>query len=387
MVIQEQSCHSTLARVCEDEGAAGGGSRGPVSSWERRGAMIQKLESGSFKSVARQLQGCCARPIPGGGFLTVKETEGGKRHISGLMHCGRHLCPICHPFHAGERREDLQALIGVNWEAGEHFLFTPTARHRAGVRWAELAGAIKVVAKKMQGTRRWKENVLGFTRADESTWSSRGGHHFHQHYLLTLRAGADAEAFAAWLQEFWEKAMVKEGRTCDWEAMGGRWWKPVQSEEELRLVLNYQTKEWEGQGTQEGTPEALRGALEEITGAGTKGQTPWDWPAEVFAEIWKASKGHRWFGAGGIWKPKNAPEVTEDEIEERREKRGNPIAWVHAEDWNTLPMGIREDLLAGAYSRRMDRAAFLTWWEDRSRELGGILGVGEPPEDEGETDG
>jgi len=387
LVIQEQSCHSMPARVCEDEKATGQKSGGGISAWERRAAMIQKLESAGCISVARQLQGCCARPIPGGEFLTVKETEAGKRHVSGLMHCGKYLCPICHPFHAGERRADLQSLIGVNWEAGEHFLFTPTARHRAGVHWADLAGAIKTVAKKMQVQRTWKENVLGFTRSDESTWSPRGGHHFHQHYLLTLRAGADAEAFAAWLQKFWEEALSKAGRTCDWTAMGGRWWKPVQTVAQLRQVLNYQTKEWEDQEAKEDTPEALRGALEEITGAGTKGQTPWDWPAKVFAEVWVASKGHRWFGAGGIWKPKNAPEVTEDEIEERREKKGTAIAWIHGEDWNMLPMGIREDLLAGAYSRRMDRAGFLQWWEDRSRELGGILGVGAPPDEEGEADG
>ena len=311
----------------------------------------------------------------------------GLRHVSGLMHCGRHLCPICHPFHAGERRADLQTLIGVNWDQGQHFMFTPTARHRLGVKWADLAGAIKRTSRKMQQTRRWKENVLGFTRADESTWSNKGGHHFHQHYLLTLRYGTDGEAFSRWLQEFWEKAMLKEGRTCDWNNMGREWWKPVQTEGELRLVLNYQTKEWEEEGMKTDTPEALRGALQEITGAGTKGQTPWDWPAEIFAEIWEASKGHRWYGTAGIWKPKNAPEATEDDIEARREQKGTPIAWVHAEDWNALTKETREDLLTVAYSRTLDRAGFVAAWTDRSIQLGGILGFGPPPDDEGAPNG
>jgi len=379
LVIQEQSCHSMMARVPK--------ARVRLSGFERRALMVKALESVGLISVARQLQGCCARPIPGGDFLTVKETEGGLRHVSGLMHCGKHLCPICHPFHAGERRADLQSLIGVNWDAGQHFFFTPTARHRMGVRWAELAKAIKKVSGKMQQTRRWKENVLGFTRADESTWSTKSGHHFHQHYLLTLKHGVDGEAFAAWLQEFWEKAMLKESRSCDWDAMGREWWRAVGSEGELRSVLNYQTKEWEDQRAEGDTPESLRDALKEITGAGTKGQTPWDWPPEVFAEVWESSKGHRWFGAGGLWKPKNAPEVTEDEIEERREQKGTPIAWVHAEDWNALTKETREDLLTVAYSRTLDRAGFVAAWMDRSIKLGGILGFGSPPDEEGETDG
>jgi hypothetical protein len=303
------------------------------------------------------------------------------------MHCGKHLCPICHPFHAGERRADLQTLIGVNWDAGQHFFFTPTARHRMGVKWAELAGAIKKVSRKMQQTRRWKESVLGFTRADESTWSTRSGHHFHQHYLLTLRHEVDGAVFAEWLQGFWEKAMVKEGRSCAWEGMEREWWKAVGSEAELHQVLNYQTKEWEAEeGAGIEMPEALRGAVQEITGAGTKGQTPWDWPAEVFAEVWEASKGHRWFSAAGIWKPKNAPEVTEDEIEARREQKGEPVAWIHVEDWNGLAREVRQSLLIGAYSRRMDRDAFVSWWGERSVELGGILGIGPPPE-EGGADG
>lgn len=375
MVIQEQSCHSATARV----------SGGRRSGFERRAVLIRELESRRLNSVAMQLQGCCSRPIPGGELLLVKESEAGLRHVSGLMHCGRHLCPICHPFHASERRADLQTLVGVNWDAGQHFLFTPTARHRRGVLWSDLARAIKAVARKMQTQRRWKEAVLGFTRADESTWSNKGGHHFHQHYLMTLRPEVDAVAFSEWLQGFWEKAMLKEGRTCDWESMGREWWKPVQSADELRLVMNYQTKEWEEEGAKGDTPEALRGALQEITGAGNKGQTPWDWPAEVFAEVWEASKGHRWFGAAGIWKPKNAPEVTADEIEARREQKGNPVAWVHAEDWNSLTKEVRDDLLAGAYNRSMGRAEFAAWWCQKSMELGGILGLGAPPE--GLTDG
>lgn len=378
LVIQEQSCHSMPVRVCGD-----GKTRKPFKSgFDRRADLIRGLESKGLKSVAAQLQGCCARPIAGTEFLTVKESGAGLRHVSGLMHCGRHLCPICHPFHAGERRADLETLIGVNWEAGKHFLFTPTARHRRGVKWSELAGAIKSVSRKMQQTRRWKENVLGFTRSDESTWSTKSGHHFHQHYLLTLKNGADSEAFSLWLKDYWEKAMLKAGRTCDWDGMNREWWKPIQSEGQLHQVLNYQTKEWEeerAEGVE--TPEALRGAVQEITGAGTKGQTPWDWPPEVFAEIWEASKGHRWFGAAGIWKQKNAPEVTEDEIEARREQKGKPIAWVHAEDWNSLAKETRVDLLSGAYSRNMDHSGFVAWWSERSIELGGILGLGEPPEE------
>ncbi len=371
MVTNEQSVHAALARV----------PKGRPSGMDRRGDLVGDLKARKLGQVAKELMKCCSRPLPNGGFLTVKEAEGGLRHVSGLMHCGRHLCPICHPFHAAERRGDLFALVGVNWEAGQHFLFTPTARHRRGVKWAELKDSIKAVAKKMQSQRRWKESVLGFTRADESTWSDKSGHHFHQHYLLTLRHGVDGDSFAEWLQGFWEKAMTKEGRTCDWDGMDREWWKPVRSEAELGLVMNYQTKDWEDDQAGETTPEDLRGALKEVTGAGTKGQTPWDWPAEVFAEVWTASKGHRWFGTAGIWKAKNAPEVTEDEIEARREAKGTAIAWIHAEDWNALAQEVRDDLLRGAYSRDMDRGQFLRWWGECSEALGGVLGLGEPPED------
>jgi hypothetical protein len=327
---------------------------------------------------ARELMKCCSNPIPSKKFISIKEYEG-KHHIAGLTHCGRHLCPICHPFHAMVRRNDLHAMVGVCWEAGKHFLFTPTARHRRGVKWAELKAAIKIVSRKQQQQRMWKDHVLGFVRADETTFGING-FHFHQHYLLTLKRECNEKVFSEWLKGFWEAELRRAGRSADWSAMGRRsWWVPIRTANAALAVMNYATKEWtwdEKPGKQ--TPELTRGAVTEVVGAATKGQTPWDWPPAAFGEVWKASKRHRWYGTSGIWRPKNGLELTEEEIELRREAQGEDAAWIRREDWTALSMHDQQEVLAVIHSG-IGPTDFIHWLQAFNAVWGGIFQFGSPP--------
>jgi hypothetical protein len=321
---------------------------------EVRRGVVGRLRDANRGVVADELRRCCLYPIPGKD-IQIRKGEGG-RHATGLAHCGRHLCPICHPYHQSVRRKKLELRAGRVLEEhpdAQHWLLTFTARHHLGVRWIELRKAIHAVARSLQQTRRWRITI-GHVRADETTWTSNG-HHYHQHWLVSLPRGVDAEEWLAWLQDYFETRLRQHGRTAEWTQ---GWARPVT---DLESVLRYQTG---------------GGIGRELTGSATKA-APWDLPAKAFAEIWEASKGCRWWSTAGCWRLSGD---TDEEIEADRERQpGEVVAYVPGVVWTYLSRETREDLHALIYDRAIDDAGFLELWARANVALGGVLGVGPPP--------
>lgn len=331
-----------------------GGTPSREPSMEVRRGVIGRLRDAGEGGVADELRRCCLYPIPGKD-IQVRRGEGGGRHATGLAHCGRHLCPICHPYHQGVRRKKLKARARQVLEEhpdAQHFLLTFTARHHLGVRWIELRKAIHAVARSLQQTRRWRITI-GHVRADETTWTTNG-HHYHQHWLVSLPGGVDADEWLAWLRDYFETRLRQHGRTAEWTE---GWARPVT---DLGSVLRYQTG----------------GIGRELTGSATKA-APWDLPPRAFAEVWEASKGCRWWSTAGCWRLTGD---TDEEIEADRERQpGEVLAYVPGVVWTYLSRETREDLHALIYDRSIDDAAFLALWERANITLGGVLGVGPPP--------
>ena len=317
------------------------------------------------------LEGCGATSLPNqaeegeGGRVdvVVRESSDGKRHLAGVAHCGKHLCPSCSRFNASARRDALAGSLAAVAPQGRHFHLVCTLRHRLGVKWKELADAEKTLWKKQQQRRPWREAVLGFVRADEVTYGANGFHH-HLHAILTLKPGADPEAFKAWLSAFWETEARKLGRTADWSGQNGKWWSEIKRED-LSGVAAYFTKA-ASEGKQ--TPhKALSDVLQaEVLGGTAKpGSMPWDLPVPAFLQVWHASKGHRWFATGGIWKLAAKVESEED-LAELRETTGMPVVSVAGVRWDELNRKEnreKRDWLQGIiYNREIARPDFLKWW-------------------------
>ncbi len=316
-------------------------------------------ESRRLWRVSEELGRCGVSAMPGTGDVTVR-SNGKARHLSGVLYCGRHLCPSCGPFAASRRREALEALAPKVVGLGRHVHVVFTLRHRRGVEWSELRDVMKAVWRGMVQSRLWTSSVLGFIRADETTFG-KNGHHFHTHAVLTLRSDVDVDAFRSWIEAFWRRRARQLGRTAEWH---DGWWSEI-APEALLSVVRYGTKQAapESSGVR---PEALAHVVtaEVLGGSGKRGSAPWDLPAEAYAEVWFSSKRHRWFAVGGCWRSEAAEAVeTEEGAAEQRETHGTPIATRPREDWRRVPREFREWLIGLSANRSLSDAEFLSQWE------------------------
>ncbi len=306
--------------------------------------------------VAWKLSTCGSSAIPttdpGAKIALKMRPDGTGRHFSGVMHCNRVLCPCCSAYIVAGRLEQLLPLVAQNKDKGRHVFLTLTLRHHMGVEWAELASALKASWKEMLQQRRFRDSVQGGVRQDETTWGQHG-HHFHSHIVLTLQEGIDPSDFTTWFQARFAQAATRRERTCEWRE---GWWSEVSAD---RLVDAVAYTQKPGGGL-----EHLIGA-ELLAGGAKAGSRPWDLPDDVYAEVWRASKGHRWFSSFGIWRLRKDDEQKTDEqvAAETREATGEEVRSVPVVDWKRLTP-TQADLLQGlVLNPRLAREQVLRAWD------------------------
>lgn len=347
-----QSCPSATARV------SGHGA-------QAHAALVTYLVEEGFIEVAGEVARCCSMPRPMNTWVTVHQRPDGKRHVGGLAHCGRMVCPICAPYLMASRMEVLERRVaqlkqkeGLRW-----FLYTPTIRHRKGAKWRPLVEVMRSVSRRMIQRKPWRDAVVGWVRVLETTYGW-AGHHPHEHYLLVVKASDEweAEGFFQWVQETFERLIREEGRTCDWQP---GWWQEVEKGEETRMLHYF------GEAAKMGT----RGgdALHEVMGSTTKHQPVWSIPAAAFAEIWADSKNIRWFGVGGVMRDQET-EKSDEEIEEERKSTDPIVACVNTSVWKSWSPRDRRDRMVVARDPSLPLGDFLRAW----RAWGGIVGT--PPD-------
>jgi len=309
---------------------------------------------GLMGHVAWKLDTCGSAPLPTAERVTLKagEVDGREtRHLSGVLHCNRVLCPTCSAFITARRIEQLKPLAEQNADAGEHVFLTLTMRHRMGVQWGSLNRAVKAAWRSVAKRRRFGSSVLGGVRQDESTWGENG-HHFHVHVLLTLAPGVNAAEFAQWFREAFEKVAQEGGRTCDWK---DEWWSVV-AKDRLASAVAYTQKAGGGL-------DHLLGA-ELLAGWAKHGSRLWDLPPDVYAEVWKESKRNRWFSSFGIWKCTKAEELEDEEtLEAEREQTGQEERSVPVATWKLVPPNWLDWLVGVVLNRDVPRAEALRFWD------------------------
>jgi hypothetical protein len=304
--------------------------------------------------VAWKLDTCGSAPLKTADKVTLKvgQTDGREtRHLSGVLHCNRSLCPTCSAFITARRIEELKPLAEKNANAGQHMFLTLTMRHRLGVEWGSLNRAVKLGWRRVSKQRRFAQLVIGGIRQDESTWGPNG-HHFHVHVLLTLTHGSEPAQFAAWFREAFEKVAAEGGRTCDWK---DEWWSLV-APERLSSAVAYTQKAGGGL-------DHLLGA-ELLAGWAKHGSRLWDLPPDVYAEVWRESKRNRWFSSFGIWKSKKAEELEDEEtLDAEREQAGQEERAVPVTTWKLVPPDWLDWLLGVVLNREVPRAEALRFWD------------------------
>lgn len=329
--------------------------------------MVDHLNEVGEGGVASEVAKCSSWLL--GPWMTVNKGEKGHRHLSGLNHCERNLCPVCAPYLAAKRQEKLAPIVaGLVAKGGLRFVYLVlTLRHHHGAKWRELYDTLRACQRDIGKHRRWKEAVAGSIRTLETTHGQHG-HHPHDNLILAIPEGEDLEGFMAWIEERFQALAKKRGRSADWRP---GWWSEVEPEA-LGQVVGYLAAD----DKLNAPPAVLREAL----GAPTKHQPVWCMPGKAFAEVWRDSKGVRWFGVGGCFKDAET-DKTDEELGEERETTGEVLAHIPKEVWKSWKPQERRDrlaILSDASLAWEQVAPVLVAW-------GGVLGApGDPWEGAGE---
>lgn len=272
------------------------------------------------RHVLKRLRGCGTAVPPNARRISFRAGPTGRAHVSGVLYCGRWLCPTCASFIQQRRREALAERAAHVASLGPAFLFTMTLRHHAGVKYAVLVKTEAAMWKALVQHRTWKDAVVAFERADEVTYG-RNGFHCHKHTLVTLKPTVDADAFREWVRESCEEKARELGRTCDW-SHSDEWWSPI-APERLEATSNYLQKLGAGEAGTTGAGLIAVAAGEVLGQSAKRGSEPWRMPPAAFVEAWHGSRHQRTFALGGEWRtPKTvAVEADEDAAAQREEKK------------------------------------------------------------------
>lgn len=286
-----------------------------------------------YLEVAQVMMECSNLPVPYGD-IGVKGGENNVRHMSGLRHCGKPICPNCLPYQDAKRRERLEAIAPEIAKLPlNHFLVTITLRHHYAPNgnWKTLVKAIKKTWRKMVKERHFRESlekagiVGGYFWKMETTFSYKWGHHPHLHVLLSLPNTINPSEFKNWMQEYWERRLKEQGRTCEWQ---DKWFEPLRTSTDVNKTIKY-----------------LTNGIQEVTGNATKKLPPWKLEPEAFVEVFYSMKNEKWFGSGKCWRRKAVIEAeSESKLEEERESKEPFIYAIPREKWIALTFGQRFDV-------------------------------------------
>lgn len=300
-----------------------------------------------LKTAWREVGRCCTRAhsTDEGDDIRIQRVEG-EDHLSGLIHCDRHLCPICVGARSAQRRKDLLEVLDQIPADAQLVLKVFTARHRFGTILTDTEKRVRVGVRAIRGLRSTKKATYGHVTTLELTFG-KNGHHPHLNVLEAYRPEVDLEERKLIEAETYTKAVKDAGGTVDLdlqESEDGSWWRVVDRTELLKVAY-YITKE-------DGTDEAVEGEEEldvlgdsithELTGGHRKrGKTiPTVYACvDAYAEAWCA-KGLTWFSRGGCFMPaKKDTEGQEEEQQEEamnREREGVTVGWLRSLAWRRL---------------------------------------------------
>jgi len=265
------------------------------------------------------------------------------------------LCPICGPYLITRRirpikaeAERLQADGGLL-----HFLLTLSVRHGASTPWGAAAMALGDMRRAIRRLRSWRKGVVGSFRVLESTYGP-SGHHLHEHVLVSVRPpeGWSDERFRDEVEAACQRAARLSGLTC---AFRPGWWLPIPAHELARTVSYF----------------ACRKKWGPVDGSNDDGHAPvWEMPAEAFAEVWRESKGVRWFDASGCWKVKNQAEESNSDIPEVVEGAETVVLHFPAVVWTSWSPAERRKRLALICDARVPLPALMEMALDWGARMG-----------------
>lgn len=166
-----------------------------------RAGMWRALDHLRTASSVKRQRSCMTGAL--GSTVGIRVSERGAG-VSGVMHCGRVMCPACGPKIAVERRSDIERAVDAHRANGGTVLFmTLTLRHSRADTLGELVGVRSGGWKAVTGGKSWLRDRLTFgvghyIRALEEKWSIENGWHVHVHLLVFIDhpPGSPAAALA-----------------------------------------------------------------------------------------------------------------------------------------------------------------------------------------------
>jgi hypothetical protein len=329
-------------------------------------------KSAQYRLVADKLLACGNAPLPGKNPVFQRGQRG--RYVGRMCHCAKALCPICLPYADAKRFERLSARAPAVIKMGlTHVLVTLTVRHHKGAKWKTLVDAKKAVWRRLGKQRFWREAVAGYYWKMESPYGKHG-HHPHRHVLLSFRPGIDLGKVRERFQEYWERELRAEGRSCEWHP---GWWQVLSYEQARDFIEQAEGEklvareldcrealagsvdqladqdlsgaevdlpvvaEMQGKDLRRVLRYLTKGAVE-ILGGSAKSSAPWNMPVDAFVEVFTNMRHVKWFGSGGVWRTAAVEEAeSEESLEQERESDDPVLVEIPRQIWNSFSYDVR----------------------------------------------
>lgn len=295
-----------------------------------------KKEIWQMKEVAHKL-GLCGNVIVGNKSFEIHSLGNEVRAVKNVIYCNKTVCPRCAVYISGERIEKLEPVLAKIIKEDQYNLFfvTFTLRHRKGAKFKNLKNALYKISAGMIRTRWFDKGVAGYVKNLEVT-DGINGIHPHLHSIIALPKDIDAVEFARKVETYWQKRAKKEGRSCDWSKMDGQWFKPVKMKN-LEEVIRYFTAYKK--------PPQLKdyNILDEVVSSKQKDKNLWNMSPRAYCEVYKDSKGIRWYSSSGIFKVANKVEENSViDVVNKDSKLGSVLLFeISGRDWKNLYLGDR----------------------------------------------
>lgn len=351
---------------------------------------------GDHQRILKSLCGCgAARQEPVTARRIARNGEDVSGHLSGVYRCHKRMCPVCAYRISIQRFRELLARaehVQAAHPEAVHIVGAITCHHAEDSDPRQLFDAMAAMWDEwrkqdwVSGRRRKKQDgnlvqvlprvLLGYIACPEDTFGFNG-HHPHLQFMATLDiAGMPASrwadrkrhitAFGARTQRWFQANAHRWGLHCEWR---DAWWQVLQSTKQAACWYLLKGGTEEVVRTAEMRDVIRSGAAEATMGARKKtrkGKTIWEMPGHAYVRLWLATRGMRWYRAGGVWRipqtKRQAGQQQEQADTQDYVPTADDVAMIVPDLWRLLPRKAKAILAAVNEDMRYSRDDVALAW-------------------------
>lgn len=186
--------------------------------WQRKREIDKYIyEDLELRHKFERVKDCC-HGTKYDNIRVVRSSASGHASYQGILHCGNvWACPVCAARIQAARGAELATLIDWAYKQGyKVMMFTLTQPHNREQSLRELMRGHKAAKRKFKSGRAWQSikadlGIIGTVTADEVTYSTVSGWHWHSHEIVVYANDVDIADYVWALKGRWVNSCKQAG--------------------------------------------------------------------------------------------------------------------------------------------------------------------------------